>query len=183
MMTREEFGNISNGMRRELVALASRFLKATGGPEEAEDIVQEALLTLWELYDKGDPTDANGIPLGVIRSNESFTVAQLAEGGVFTKNICVSRYRKRKLETCSLKDDSVVGGPPADDRVEAADNTRIKKAVYGELTKSEAELMVLKTEDNLTLDEIAKETGRPKPSIKVTLSNARKKLREQLKKI
>ncbi len=166
MMTREEFGNISNGMRRELVALASRFLKATGGPEEAEDIVQEALLTLWELYDKGYPVqNAKALAIKI------------------TKNICVSRYRKRKLETCSLKDDSVVGGPPADDRVEAADNTRIKKAVYGELTKSEAELMVLKTEDNLTLDEIAKETGRPKPSIKVTLSNARKKLREQLKKI
>lgn len=166
MMTREEFGNISNGIRRELVALASRFLKATGGPEEAEDIVQEALLTLWELYDKGYPVqNAKALAIKI------------------TKNICVSRYRKRKLETCSLKDDSVGGGPPADDRVEAADNTRIKKAVYGELTKSEAELMVLKTEDNLTLDEIAKETGRPKPSIKVTLSNARKKLREQLKKI
>ena len=89
-MTKEEFGHISNGMRRELIALAGRFLRATGGPDETEDIVQEAL---------------------------------------------------------------------------------------------EAELLTLKTERDLTLDEIAKETGRPKQSIKVIISNARRKLREQLKKL
>lgn len=165
-MTREEFGKISNGMRRELVALASRFIRATGGPEEAEDIVQEALLALWELYDKGYPVqNAKALAIKI------------------TKNICVSRHRKRKVETCSLKDDSLAGGPPADDRVEAADNTRIKKSLYGGLSRSEAELMTLKTERDLTLDEIAKETGRPKPSVKVLMSNARKKLRKQLKKI
>ena len=52
IMTKEEFGHISDGIRRDLIALARRFLRATRGPDEAEDIVQEALLALWELSEK-----------------------------------------------------------------------------------------------------------------------------------
>ena len=165
-MTRKEFEHISQGMRRELVALAARFLRATGGPEEAEDIVQEALTVLWGLSEKGYP----------IRDPKALAVK-------VTKNICVSRYRKRRVETCRLEDFPFPGGPSAEERVEAADNTRIKKAVYKELSRSEAEIMTLKTERDLTLDEIAKETGRPKTSVKVMISKARKKMRERLKKI
>ena len=106
MMTKEEFGHISNGMRRELIALARRFLRATNGPDEAEDIVQEALLALWELSEKGYP----------IRNEKALAIK-------ITKNICVSRYRKRKIETVPIKDDSFPGGFPAEERTEAADNT------------------------------------------------------------
>ncbi len=165
-MTKEEFGHISDGMRRDLIALARRFLRATRGPDEAEDIVQEALLALWELSEKGYP----------IHSEKALAIK-------ITKNISISRYRKRRIETVSIQDDSISGGFSAEERTEAADNTRIKKSVYGELNKSEAELMTMKAEHGLTLDEIAKETGRPKQSIKVTISNARRKLREQMKKL
>ena len=165
-MTKKEFGHISDGMRRDLIALARRFLRATRGPDEAEDIVQEALLALWEMSKNGYP----------IRSEKALAIK-------ITKNICISRYRKRIIETVSLENDSISGGFSAEERIEAADNTRIKKAVYSELNKSEAELMTMKAEQGLTLEEIAKETGRPKQSIKVTISNARRKLREQMKKL
>ena len=101
-MTKEEFGHISNGMRRELIALAGRFLRATGGPDEAEDIVQEALLTLWELYEKGYP----------VRSEKALAIK-------ITKNICVARYRRRKLEEIPLKSDAFEGGVSAEERTEA----------------------------------------------------------------
>lgn len=165
-MTKKEFGHISDGMRRDLIALARRFLRATRGPDEAEDIVQEVLLALWEMSKNGYP----------IRSEKALAIK-------ITKNICISRYRKRIIETVSLEDDSISGGFSAEERIEAADNTRIKKAVYSELNKSEAELMTMKAEQGLTLEEIAKETGRPKQSIKVTISNAQRKLREQMKKL
>lgn len=166
MMTRREFETVSKELRADLARLAGRFISATGGPDEGEDIVQEALIALWELSEKGYPIrDAKALAIRI------------------TKNICVSRYRKRKLETLPVKDDSFPGGFRAEERVEAADNTRIKKAVFSELSKSEAEIMTLKTERDLTLDEIAKETGRPKASVKVLISNARKKIREKLKRI
>ena len=165
-MTREEFGHISNGMRRELIALAARFLRATGGPDEAEDIVQEALMALWELSEKDYP----------IRNEKALAIK-------ITKNICVSRYRKRKLETAPLKGDSFPGGPSAEERVEATDNTRVKKMLYDRLSGSQREFMTLRNDEGMSLDEIAKATGRPKSSIKVSISNSRKKMMEQLKKL
>ena len=100
-----------------------------------------------------------------------------------TKNICVSRYRKRKLETAPLKGDSFPGGPSAEERVEATDNTRVKKMLYDRLSGSQREFMTLRNDEGMSLDEIAKATGRPKSSIKVSISNSRKKMMEQLKKL
>ncbi|MBQ3847006.1 MAG: hypothetical protein II761_05505, partial [Bacteroidales bacterium] len=51
-MTKEEFGHICEKSKGELIRLARRFIKATGGPEEAEDIVQEATIVLWQLYER-----------------------------------------------------------------------------------------------------------------------------------
>ena len=165
-MTRQEFEHTSEAIRKDLVGLAKRFLRATGSSEDGEDIAQEALLTLWQLDEKGYPIrDAKALAIKI------------------TKNICISRYRKRNLETCPLTDDSIAGGFPAEERVEAADNTRVKKALYESLTGSQREYMTLKNDEGLSLDEIAGKTGKPKSSIKTAISNARKKMREQMKKL
>lgn len=165
-MTREEFGHISVAIRKDLVDLARRFLRATGGPEEADDIVQETLVALWALAEKDYP----------IQNAKALAVK-------ITKNICVSRYRKRKLETVPLKDDLITGGPSAEERVEAADNTRVKKILYSELSNTQREYMTMKNDEGLTLDEISAKTGKPKTSIKATISNARKILRERMKEL
>ena len=55
MMTKQEFGHISTRIRGKLVALARRFSRAAGTSDDAEDIAQEALVTLWELSEKGYP--------------------------------------------------------------------------------------------------------------------------------
>ena len=165
-MTREEFGHISVAIRKDLVDLARRFLRATGGPEEADDIVQETLVALWALAEKDYP----------IQNAKALAVK-------ITKNICVARYRKRKLETVPLKDDLITGGPSAEEWVEAADNTRVKKILYSELSNTQREYMTMKNDEGLTLDEISAKTGKPKTSIKATISNARKILRERMKEL
>ena len=134
--------------------------------QEAEDIVQEATIVLWLLYERDYP----------IQNPKALAIK-------ITKNICVSRYRKRKLETTRLEGDSFSGGISAEERVEAADNTRIKKDLYGKLSGREREYLTLRNDQDLSLDEIAQKTGKTKASIKVALSNARRKLREQMKKI
>ena len=165
-MTREEFGHFCDKTKGELTRLARRFIKATSGSEEAEDIVQEATIVLWLLYERDYP----------IQNPKALAIK-------ITKNICVSRYRKRKLETTRLEGDSFSGGISAEERVEAADNTRIKKDLYGKLSGREREYLTLRNDQDLSLDEIAQKTGKTKASIKVALSNARRKLREQMKKI
>ena len=53
-MTEQEFAYLSDRIRGKLTALARRFNRASGCDADAEDIVQDALLTLWQLSEQGD---------------------------------------------------------------------------------------------------------------------------------
>ena len=87
-MTKQEFGQLSARIREKLVAVARQFGRATGSTSyEAEDVVQEALVTLWELVEKGYP----------VRDAEALAVR-------LTKNICVNHFRKRKIRFRPLEE-------------------------------------------------------------------------------
>jgi Sigma-70 region 2. len=55
-MTEQEFAYLSDRIRGKLTSLARRFNRAAGLEEEAEDIVQDALVTLWQLAEKAIPS-------------------------------------------------------------------------------------------------------------------------------
>lgn len=165
-MTRDGFEHTSATIRGDLLALARRFRRAVGGPEEAEDIVQEALVVLWELSERGYP----------VRDPKALAIK-------ITKNICLARLRKRSAEIVPIEDLQIEGGSSAEESVETTDNQRIKESLYGQLSKSQAEFLTLQNEQGLSLDQIAEKTGKTKSSIKVLMSIARKKMREQLKKL
>ena len=57
------------------------FRQATGLTDLSEDIVQESLMRLWELVQKGYP----------VRDFEALAMK-------ITKNLCVDRLRKRRLK-------------------------------------------------------------------------------------
>ena len=74
----------------------------------------------------------------------------------------------------------------ADDDPYKLSDTRIetiRSIVQKDLSAGQRELLSLRNENGLSLDEIAAVTGRPKTSVKVTLSTARRKMMEQLKKM
>ena len=121
-MTQQEFGQLSTRLRGKLEALARRFTLTAGIGDEPEDIVQEAMVTLWELSEKGYP----------IQNAEALAVR-------LVKNRCVDHYRKRKVFFSPLEEGLQAGNPPV--------------------------------------------TGRPKNSIKSSLSSARRQMLEELKKI
>ena len=54
-MTEQEFHILMSREWERLAALAARFLRASGMEGEAEDIVQDAVMKLWELSQKGYP--------------------------------------------------------------------------------------------------------------------------------
>ena len=165
-MTRDEFEHTCSTIRGDLIALARRFRRAVGGPEEAEDIAQEALVILWELSERDYP----------VRDYKALAIK-------ITKNICLTRLRKRNAENLPIEGLQIEGGSSAEERVETTDNQRIKESIYGQLSKSQVEYFTLRNEDGLSLDQIAEKTGKPKSCIKVIMSIARKKMREQLKKL
>ena len=165
-MTEQEFAYLSDRIRGRLTALARRFNRASGMDEEAEDIVQDALVTLWQLSEKGYP----------VRDAEALAVK-------LTKTRCVERYRRQHIRFEPLSDQPVPGGYSATSDTDEKDIDTIRGFVQRNLTDSQRNLVALRNEHGLSLDEIAAATGRPKGSVKVALSTARKKMMEQWKKM
>ena len=163
-MTEQEFGNIAREYGGRLRALARRFSRATDIAIDEEDIVQEALLAFWSLSEKGYP----------VRNPEALLVK-------ITKNICVSHYRKRHLETEPIAGDIFPGGISATGAVERQDAARLRNELYDSLTPSELEYTRMREEKDWTLDEMSANTGKDKSVIKALLSKARRKMNEILK--
>ena len=161
-MTEQEFAYLSDRIRGRLTALARRFNRASGMDIEAEDIVQDALVTLWQLAEKGYP----------VRDAEALAVK-------LTKTRCVERYRRQHIRFEPLSDQPVPGGFSATSDTDENDIRTIRGFVQRNLTDSQRNLLNLRNEQGLSLDEIAVATGRPKGSVKVALSTARKKMLEQ----
>ena len=165
-MTEQEFVYLSDQIRSKLTKLARRFNRAAGLDMEADDVVQDALITLWQLAKDGYP----------IRDAEALAVK-------ITKTRCIERYRRQHIRLEPLADQPVSGGFSATSETDEMDLDTIRNIVQRDLTDSQRDLVALRNEQGMSLDEIAAATGRPKGSIKVALSVARKKMMEQWKKI
>lgn len=161
-MNRKEFEILTKKIRSKLLSVARNIeLPSEIG---ADDVVQEALMALWELAEQDYP----------MRDAEALAVR-------ITKNICISHYRKAHLETHSLVHDNYVGGVEATILTDKDDLRKIRKTIYAKLTHTQREYLHLRNDEGLTLDEIAERTGKPKTSIKSTISSARKQMLNLIK--
>ena len=150
----------------KLERIVIRFISSTNSRAEVEDIVQESLITLWELNSKGYE----------IQNVEALAIK-------ITKNICVAHYRKQRIATLDINDNMLVGDTGTSDSIEEAENEVIIANLFNHLTPTERELVQMRNSQGLSLDEIAEVTGKPKNSIKVTLSKARRKLLARMKEL
>ena len=164
-MTRQEFDIFTVKVRNKLLALAWRYKASGGMDDDPEDIVQEAFLTLWRLISEGYP----------IRDTEAIAVK-------ITKNLAAANIRRQKADTISFTDIDIDGGASATELIDEQDHQAIRQELYKSLTPTQVHYLELRNELGLSLDDIARMTGKPKTSIKTTISNARKQLLEQIKK-
>lgn len=166
-MTPKEFENICEGLRGRLTALVRRFGEGRLRPLCAEDIVQEALAVIWRMSEDGYP----------IRNTEALAVTVV-------KNLCVSHYRRDRKSAAveTALPAGCAGGYEATERTDADDIAGIKGRLYAKLSASQRKYLDMRNEYGLSLDEIAAITGKPKSSIKTTISMARRRLLEMLKK-
>ena len=165
-MTQQEFEHICISIKGDLMGLARKFCRSAFVDLDAEDVVQEALIAFWELAERDYPMPNPKALLVLI-----------------TKNICISRYRKKKLETGPISGDGFIGGESASRTVEMADEQIIKQKLYDTLTRTERMYMLMKAEQGMSLDEMVQETGGTRASVKVALSKAKKKMEKQLKRM
>ena len=149
-----------------LTALARKFMVATGSNAEIEDIVQEAFITLWRLK-------KNGYEIRNMRALATKIV----------KVICVSHYRRQKVKTVGFEGKELESNLLATSDVDRADNDLILGELLDCLTPTEKAFIQMRNSQGLSLDEISEITGRPKDSIKTTLSLARRKMIAKMKEL
>lgn len=152
-MTAEEFEKEAFALRPELEALASRWL---GTPDDAEDMVQDAMLKLWAMC-------------ADLRS----PIAPLAR--VLVRNICVDHMRRHHY-TLSIDTTDV---PDLSHGAADAECIDRMMAVVDSLPTAQQIVLRLRHIDGMSMADIAKLTGGTEVSVRKVLSRARKAVREQ----
>lgn len=145
-------------VRPKVLALARRFFRASGLAGDPEDVVQDVLVRLWEVRQSGKE----------IRNVEAWAVAT-------ARNCCVSLWRKsRKGFTLPLREEEMAGYTPTGSMEEKEAMETVKKAL--ESIPAATRLLLQLRAKGLSLDEMAAVTGRPKGSLKSSISAARKQM-------
>ena len=128
---------------------------------DAKDAVQELYLKLWNLRDH----------LEIIQSPKSY-------GAMLLKNLCIDRIRRARpseplADAASLE-------PPADRALESREELGQVQAAIGRLPEKQRELLQLRVFEGLSYEEIGRKTGLTPLNIRVQVSLARKKLKQDL---
>ena len=160
-MTRSEFENIAAQLRQKVLKVSLNFF---GSKEDAEDAAQETMVQLWRYCEHIDAE----------RNVEALTVR-------VAKNCCVSMHRKVSQRDGSFvfaesntKEPSLCETPHA--QLEAQDTQRMLMETIALLKPRERELFEMRQIEGLSVDEVSKQTGIPKPSVVAMVSAARKKV-------
>jgi RNA polymerase sigma factor, sigma-70 family len=163
-MQQEQFKQEVLPLRKKLLRYAQRMLDDV---EEAEDVIQEVYLKLWNIRDK-------------LLSYDSI----IALSSRITKNLCINHLRVRGRTQESLDDLAVTDEEPEPDvRLEQKDNVEHVMRLIDSLPKLQQSILRMRHVDGFEIEEIAQLTGSNVESIRVNLSRARKKVREQFFKI
>lgn len=147
-------------MRPALLRMAVRYLQ---DPDEAEDVVQDALLKLWFLRE---------------RLEQYHSVDALAI--VITKHLCINRLRDNRIEKVDLEQGISIRSDenPEMKLVKEESMTEILE-IISTLPNLQQAILRMKHIEGFEVEEIANLTGSTPVAIRTNLSRARKKVREQ----
>lgn len=163
-MKAQEFKMNVLPLQRKIYPFALRILQSK---EEAEDTVQEIFVKLWNMRQE----------LAGIRNLEAFAMT-------ITKNLCMDRFKKRK----ALSFDDGMAGHQGVSEDDPAETTELKDAVtlvrriIDELPEQQRMIIQLRDIEGYTSDEIVTILDISHNNLRVNLSRARQKIRENLLK-
>ena len=163
-MQQEQFKQEVLPLRKKLLRYARRMLS---DEEEVEDVIQEVYLKLWYMRDK-------------LQSYDSI----IALSSRITKNLCINNLKIRDRSQESLEGLIVMDEEPEPDvQLEQKDNVEHVMRLIDGLPKLQQAILRMKHVDGFEIEEIAGLTGSNAEAIRVNLSRARKKVRDQFFKI
>ena len=162
-MNRKEFEQQVPRLRPLMIKVGRDFF---GNKDDAEDVAQDGLERLWNYCER---LDAN-------RNLEALAV-------MVAKNICIEKHKRRPLTLKQSLDDGMASeGYQADAALLTAEAYEQIEQAIGCLSPREQQLVRKRYLEDHSAEEIAQETGIPKPSVKSMLSMAKAKLKKRLRR-
>ena len=161
-MTRKEFENLIHLQSRKLYGFAFRILR---NQEEAEDVVQEIFIKLWNMGDRLD---------------EYKSIDALAT--TMTKNFCIDLIRKQRHNynaDSSINEFQALTSPSPHDQMENMESGEILNTIIAGLPESYRIIIRLRDIEGVSYEEIAERTDQNINTLRVTLSRARKAIRDE----
>ena len=141
--------------------------KLTDDSSDAEDVVQEVMLKLWNIRQKLE--EYNSIEALAVR---------------ITHNLCMDMWRSKRTDQVSLDQVPVVSQTVNPERVlEGNDEIRLMREIISSLPTLQQTIIRMKDIEEYETEEIAQITGCSSESIPSNLSRARKKVRDIYLKI
>lgn len=140
-----------------------------GNAQDAEDMVQEAYLRLWQRREELPPD------MGSVE----------AYGITIVRNLCLDALKAPQLEEehRPIEELEVAQAGSLTREVEVKDEASIVKRIIGALPEQQRQVVKMRDVDDCSYEEIEQVTGLSAVNIRVLLSRARKKIREQFNAI
>jgi len=150
---------------KKLLRFATHFLK---DEELARDVVQDVFLKLWQKRDS----------LGEVENIEAFAMRM-------TRNRCLDVLRNNKVVPIDEETDRRLKAKTEDvhSKVELSETAQQIGKLIGQLPDLQKTVMQMRDIEQMSYDEIAEITGLQVNAIRVNLSRARKKVRDEFLKM
>lgn len=161
-MTAERFRKEYLPLQDELYRVAFYLLEST---PDAEDAVQDLYLRLWDAADALDG----------ISSPKAYCIRLL-------RNICVDKLRRCRPDGEEKLPLQASDEALPDERLDGRQKLEAAIGRMSTLSESERTVLMMKVFDDLSYEQIQKRTGLSYLSLRVHLSNARRKIRKSIDK-
>lgn len=161
-MKQKEFIATVLPFKDTLYRVAKRLLVSA---DEAEDAVQEVFLKLWKGKQR----------IKKYKSPEAFAVT-------VTKNYCLDRLKSKQAGTMKIVHNNYQGNENLERKLEAQDGVSIVFKIMDTLPEQQKLVVQLRDVEQYDFSEISEMLDISETAVRVTLSRARKTIREQLTK-
>lgn len=150
-------------LRNKLFRFATRIV---GSSDEAEDVVQDVFVKLWQQRDE----------LNEVRNLEAWTMT-------LTKNMSLDKLRSKHRRTESISPDFNAMTAPSVAALETKDIATQIRIIMAQLPENQQQCMHLRDIEGLNYDEIAEILGLSLAQVKTNIHRARNFVRSKINEI
>lgn len=161
-MTGKEFIDSYLPLSDSLYKVAVYILESS---QDAEDTLQDLYIKLWQSKDN----------LDTVYNPKAYCIRLL-------KNMCIDRIRKKNPDDRLVETIPAVEDSNAETMLETREKMSAVVRVMNTLSKSQKQVLQMRVFEDMSYEEISKETGMSNLTLRVLLSQARNKIKRAYEK-